>query len=190
MDWMATFKDSSHTSEKQLAEDFALHFKRKVDNLKTHPDAVDIYQKLADIFKDTPRWDLSPFTHEEIASAIDALKPTLSHGPDNIPNKLIKSLKFEALDAITMVFNKCIEEGVFPDVWKSGKIIPTFKKGTKNSIQNYRPVCLFSNLGKLFEGVVKKQLTIHLEKILPSNVFGFRPGGSTQDAVCYALDKV
>ena len=145
---------------------------------------------MTDVFKDTPLWDLSTITREDVSSTIDALKPTLSTGPDKIPNKLLKSLKFEALDAITLVFNKCIEEGVFPDIWKSGKIIPTYKKGAKNKIQNYRPVCLFSNLGKLFEGVVKRQLTVHLERILPPNVFGFRPGRSTQDAVFYAMDKI
>ena len=74
-------------------------------------------------------------------------------------------------------------EGVFPDIWKSGKIFPTFKKGSKNKIENYRPVCLFSNLGKLFEAVIRKQLTSHLEKFLPDNMYGFRPGRSTQDAV-------
>ena len=189
-DLMATFKDSSQTSAKQLAEEFATHFRNKIDSLKTQPDASIIFQKLTDVFKDTPRWDLSTITREDVSSTIDALKPTLSTGPDKIPNKLLKSLKFEALDAITLVFNKCIEEGVFPDIWKSGKIIPTYKKGAKNKIQNYRPVCLFSNLGKLFEGVVKRQLTVHLERILPPNVFGFRPGRSTQDAVFYAMDKI
>ena len=45
-------------------------------------------------------------------------------------------------------------------------------------------------LGKLLEAVVKKQLTSHLENVLPSNIFGFRPGRSTNDAVGYTLDKI
>ena len=136
---------------------------------------------------DVPRWDLVPCTREDVSNAIDNLKPSLSSGPDLIPNRLIKSLKFEALDAITAVFNKCITEGVFPDIWKSGKISPTFKKGAKNKIENYRPICLFSNLGKLLEAVIRSQFTIHLERVLPDNMYGFRP---TQDCIRHALDKL
>ena len=172
---MNTCKKSSPVDEKQLANKFATHFRHKIDSLKTRPYSSDILSKLKDFFKDPPQWDLSLFTREDVAEAIDALKPTLSTGPDCIPNRLIKSLKFEALDATTLVFNKCIVEGVFPEVWKSGKIFPTFKKGAKDKVENYRPVCLFSNLGKLLEAVVKKQLTSHLENVLPSNIFGFRP---------------
>ena len=84
----------------------------------------------------------------------------------------------------------CCTEGVFPDIWKSGKISPTFKKGAKNKIENYRPICLFSNLGKLLEAVIRSQFTIHLEKVLPDNMYGFRPGRSTQDCVRHALDKL
>ena len=91
---------------------------------------------------------------------------------------------------ILSFIHKCITEGVFPDIWKSGKISPTFKKGAKNKIENYRPICLFSNLGKLLEALIRSQFTIHLEKVLPDNMYGFRPGRSTQDCVRHALDKL
>jgi len=183
------FKDSIDT-EKQLADKFAAFFRNKVETLKKPSNAAEIFDKLSNLIGNVPQWDLVPCSKEDVLKAIDDLKPSLSSGPDLIPNRLIKSLKFEALEELTSVFNKCIMEGVFPDIWKSGKIFPTFKKGSKNKIENYRPVCLFSNLGKLFEAVIGKQLTSHLEKFLPYNMYGFRPGRSTQDAVSHALDKI
>jgi len=190
VDWNETFKDSPYNNEAAMAEAFAKFFKDKVNTLKCSPDATKIFQDLKEIYKDAPSWDLSSCTTESVAKAIDGLTPSLSAGPDGIPNRLIKSLKFEALDAITCVFNKCISEGVFPNVWKCSKVRPIHKKGAKNKIENYRPVCLYSTLGKLLEAVVRDQFAPHLDKILPSNMFGFRSGRGTQDAVLYALDKI
>ena len=189
VDLQTVFKDSIDT-EKQLADKFATFFQNKVETLKKPSNASEIFDKLANVMGDVPRWDLTPCTTEDVAKAIDDLKPSLSSGPDSIPNRLIKSLKFEALEALTYVFNKCIMDGVFPKVWKSGKVLPTFKKGAKNRIENYRPICLYSNLGKLLEAVIGKQMTSHMEKVLPNNMYGFRPSRSTQDAVGHALDKV
>jgi len=97
---------------------------------------------------------------------------------------------FITLDAITSVFNRCIKEGTFPSIWKRGKVVPVHKRGALNKIENYRPVCLFSNLGKFLELVVRRQFSTHLEQILPDNVYGFRSGRSTQDAVCHVLDSI
>ena len=131
-----------------------------------------------------------PCTREDVARAIDKLKPSKSSGPDLISNRLIKELKFEAIDAITYTFNRSINEGIFPNIWKSSKVQPIYKKGGRNKISNYRPVCLFSNLGKLLEAVIQDQITPHIEKCLPDNIFGYRPNRGTQDAISYLLDKI
>jgi len=190
-DFQSMIKASqSSSNESELAEEFASFFKNKVNNLKRSPNSSEIFEALHDKFKDYPRWDITTCTPEDVARAIDDLRPTLSSGADLVPNRLIKSLKFEALDSLTSVFNKCISENVFPDVWKISKVLPTFKKGDKTKIQNFRPVCLYSTLGKLFESVIRKQILEHLENVLPSNMFGFRPGRSTQDAVSGVIDKI
>ena len=60
----------------------------------------------------------------------------------------------------------------------------------RSCLGNYRPICLMSNIGKLLEAVILNQLTCHLESIFPNNMFGFRPGRSTQDAVVHTLDNI
>ena len=50
-------------------------------------------------------------------------------------------------------------EGIFPDVLKVGKITPVFKKGTAESIENYRPISTLPIFGKFFEKMPKYMFT-------------------------------
>ena len=190
IDWNSFLKLPNIANETDLAEEFAMHFRNKVDKLKKPSNASDIFLKLKDFYHDAPSWDIITCSTNDVSKAIDELRPSDSCGPDLISNRLIKSLKFEALEYITHVINKSISEGVFPEVWKCCKVIPTHKKGDKKNISNYRPICLFSTLGKLLEGVIRKQFTVHLERILPANMYGFRPGRSVQDAIQCVMDKI
>ena len=189
-DWDSVMHGASFSNRTDLAEGFANHFRDKVINLQSTPNPSAIFDSLRQKLSGVPTWDIVPCTREEVLKAIDNLKPSNSSGPDQISNRLIKELKFEAIDAITYIFNRSIKEGIFPNIWKSSKVQPIYKKGNRNEIKNYRPVCLFSNLGKLLEAVIQNQITPHLEKCLPDNIFGYRPGRGTQDAVCYLLDKI
>ena len=45
-----------------------------------------------------------------------------------------------------------------PDQWKLAKIIPVFKKGNKNKIENYRPIANQYSTSKIFEKLILKQI--------------------------------
>ena len=40
--------------------------------------------------------------------------------------------------------------------WKLAKVIPVFKKGSKSSIENYRPIANQCSLSKIFEKLILK----------------------------------
>ena len=69
-------------------------------------------------------------------------------------------------------------------------IIPIPKKGSTKDMNNFRPVALASNLGKLVEGAVRRQMSCHLEEILPTTMYGFRKNKGTVDALINVLDNV
>ena len=123
------------------------------------------------------------------AKAFDELRPSMPSGPDKISNKLLKILKFEIIPAMTLIVNRSIESGVFPSAWKSARVLPVHKRGSKLAADNYRPICLSSNLGKLLELIVGKQINASLENILPENSFGFRRGKGTEQALVHLLDN-
>ena len=42
-----------------------------------------------------------------------------------------------------MIFEQCIETGVFPSEWKKADIVRFHKKGDKQTLENYGPVPLY-----------------------------------------------
>ena len=56
------------------------------------------------------------------------------------------------------LFNKLFENGHFPEMWSEGFIVPLYKKGSKNDVNNYRGITLLSTFGKLFTKVINNRL--------------------------------
>ena len=79
-----------------------------------------------------------------------------------------------------MIFKQSIEAGVFPSEWKKANIVPTHKKGDKQTLKNYCPVSLLPICGKILERLIfNKMFNFFLEnKRISSNQSGFKPGDS------------
>jgi len=182
--------DKSTSDPLTIANSFKSFFQSKVESLTKKHDPTEIFATLSDKFQNVPKWDLDECSKLEVGKAIDDLKPNLSSGPDNIPGLLLKHVKFEIIPLLTRIINCSISSGLFPSIWNSGKIIPVYKNGSKTSVNNYRPICISSVLGKVVETVVRNKFVVHLEKILPPNIFGFRKSKSTQDAVTLLTDRI
>ena len=50
-----------------------------------------------------------------------------------------------------MILNCCLSNGIFPSKLKLAKVIPVFKKGAPDQLNNYRPISLLPSLSKIFE---------------------------------------
>ena len=82
------------------------------------------------------------------------------------------------------IFNRSIQQAVFPGRLKSVKVVPIFKKGSKLDIANYRPIAIASVFSKIFESIVNHRLLNFLDgcKVLSDSQHGFRKGLSTETA--------
>ena len=71
-------------------------------------------------------------------------------------------------------------------------IIPTFKKNDPLLCNNYRPISLLSNIGKLIEKLIYKRLYAFLEQneCLYTNQFGFRNLRSTNHALTNITERI
>ena len=93
---------------------------------------------------------------------------------------MIKMCDISIVKPLTLIFNNCLNEGVFPLAWKKANIIPIHKKGDKMDIKNYRPISLLPICGKLFEKVIYNSIYKYYEmnNILNVHQSGFRKGDS------------
>ena len=83
-------------------------------------------------------------------------------------------------------------EKYFLDLLKFANVIPVFKKGDNLDYNNYRPISLISNIGKLIGKIVHKRLYSFLEKnyLLFEQQYGFRNKLSTNHAVIDITNRI
>lgn len=128
---------------------------------------------------------LLPTDSEEVKAEILSLKSDCSPGWDQISAKILKTIYKPLTPVLTHIINKSFESGTFPDALKKAVVIPIFKAGNRESVNNYRPIAILTTLSKIFERLINKRLTVYLENfnLLSNSQYGFRSGRSTESAV-------
>jgi hypothetical protein len=119
--------------------------------------------------------------------AIYRLKPDKAPGPDELPNRPIKSA-FEVLDKeFTRLAIACLTLGYHPTHFREAITVLLRKPGKPNYSDPaaYRPVALLNTLGKILEAVIVQRLSELAEahQLLPDTQFGARPNRSAETAL-------
>ena len=89
----------------------------------------------------------APSDREEIVNLIRRQK-IKSTDLMNILVFIYKILAPIIFPTVSMLFNNSVSEGIFPECFKTAKIIPIFKSGDSNSTLNYRPISMLPFLSK------------------------------------------
>ena len=115
-------------------------------------------------------------TVEEVYQILIKLKNGKANGPDDISNLLLKFCAPTLAEPITHIINKSLSAGVFPLIWKTANVVPIFKQGNRENVENYRPISLLSNISKISERVVFNELYSFCEtnNLLTSKNSGFK----------------
>ena len=92
----------------------------------------------------------------------------------NIPVFVYKILAPIISPTVSMLFNNSVSEGIFPECFKTAKIIRIFKSGVSNYTVNYRPISMMPFLSKIFEKLMCARLGSYQKSnnILCTNQFG------------------
>jgi hypothetical protein len=158
---------------------------RAVTKYLNHPSIIAIKE----VCKEGYSFSFSTIAREDFAKEIVNLDISKSSQDTDIPTKIIKENIDIFTDYIYPSFNECIETSVFPDCLKNANVTPIFKKGSKTSKDNYRPVSILPNISKIFEKPLFNQISKYFENILSIYQCGFRKGYSTQICLVSFLEK-
>ena len=134
----------------------------------------------------------NPTTSAEVESIIKDFDTSKAVGPNSIPPKILKIIAPFISEPLTIIINKSLLTGTYPEPLKTSKINPLHKKDSRLTISNYRPISLLSNLNKIFEKLMFKQLYSFLEvnKSIYELQFGFRENHSTNHAIISIMQKI
>ena len=93
---------------------------------------------------------------------------------------------------LCIIYQKCLETGSIPDVWRTANVSAIFKKGEKFKASNYRPVSMTCIICKMFKLVIVSNIMQHLENndILTDCQHGFRPRRSCEAQLITLADEL
>ena len=173
------------SDKKRIANNFNHYFVNVAENLsKQIPNTNNKYQ---DYLKNPNEHSLflKETTPHEISLIIQNLQSTNTTDIYGITTKFVKLGSPTLTDNISIIFNKSIEEGVFPDLLKVTKINPFHKNGSVLTVSNYRPISLLPIFSKIFERLMYNRILSFINKhnLLTPNQFGFQLNKSTELAV-------
>ena len=85
---------------------------------------------------------------------LEQLKICKSCGPDNVTSRLLKEYANSISSPLYTLFNKQLSSGCFPKMWKAANLVPVFKSGSKEMVENYRGISLLCIISKVLEKCV------------------------------------
>jgi len=121
-----------------------------------------------------------------------SLKTKNTCGYDEISNRIIKLTAPFIISMLTYICNAVLSTGVSPDRLKYAIVKPSFKKGNKQEISNYRPISLLTTFSKIIERLVYARLHAHIDmnNISAQEQYGFRTHSSTEQAAFTLINSI
>ena len=98
----------------------------------------------------------------------------------DIPTKIVKMNVDIFSEMLYLELYKTIEYSLYPFCMKLADITPVYKKGNREVKENFRPVSILSNLSKVFEKCLYKQISPYFDKITSKYQCGFRNNNNAQ----------
>ena len=130
----------------------------------------------------------------QLDNVIARVPSSKAPGPDEIPNKVIKSTYAIAQRHLLALAQASLNLRHFPKAFKQSATV-VIRKGGKPDYtkpEAYRPIALENTLGKILECAMAENLSFIIEKhqLLPPEHFGGRPGRTTEDALLLLTERI
>ena len=184
--------------------------KTKIGPLKSGDNFYSGPQKMAQILSDQYKSVFSPhresyedfhfpkraikdisdiiITENKLINEMQSIKLSSAPGPDGVPAILYKHYAEQLSYPLLLLWQASLDSGKMPDGTLLAFITPIPKSVDRSIPANYRPVALTNHLTKVFERVLRRELTEHLENegLLNKTQHGFRERHSTiTQILCY-----
>ena len=173
---------------KEISTEFAKYFSTigKIYANNINPSATSIHTYINNIPNNPSTIYLNPTSKSELNKLIYSLPNKTSKGFDEISNVMLKTLHLSIVGPLTIIFNKSLSEGCFPDLMKYADVVPLHKSKEHYLTTNYRPISLLITISKLLENVMYTR-TYNYNY---AGQYGFRKQHSCENAICELASEI
>ena len=81
----------------------------------------------------------------------------------DIPINLLKKSSKLISPILAYFFNQFMDQGIFPEELKMGRVTPVYKKGNKEEFENYRPISILPAFCKNIEKIIYSRLIVSFQ---------------------------
>ena len=144
------------------------------------------YPKLSSTCKlDTNNYPIPSVSTVLITKQLSSINASKAHGPDNVPNWVLKHFSHMLAPPVCSLINSSFHEEQLPHLWKCANIIPLPKTSKVNDINcDLRPISLTPTISKIAEGyVVQNHVKPAVLKHIRPDQYGCIPKSSTTHAL-------
>ncbi len=132
------------------------------------------------------------FEVDQVFRLLKSLNIGKATGPDGIGNRLLKECADTLAVPLTDIYNKSMNDTVFPDDWKLSHISPVYKKAFRHIKENYRPVSLLACMSKPMERIVYNAMYNFFKSLglLSTRNSGFKERDSTINQLIHLCHNI
>lgn len=133
-----------------------------------------------------------PSNESEVLTQLRKLGEGKAPGIDGISNKILKFLAVPLSRILSVIFNRILDLGAYPDSLKRAWVKPIHKSGPRDDPANYRPISILSGFNKVFEVLLNERILkfLKLRGFLNVHQYGFRRLSNTVTAAYEALNFI
>ena len=91
----------------------------------------------------------------------------------SIPSKFLRASKENCSETLAELSNNTLLTSSVPTELKVEEESPVFKKDDPLKTKSYRPVCLLPVVSKIFERLLHKQISLHVDRFLSPYLCGY-----------------
>ena len=133
-----------------------------------------------------------PQTDEyKVWSQIQKQKKTKTTLELDIPDRLRKEAAIFLAKPLTNIFNSCLQQGIYPRIWKLEYVTPVPKKAKAlKNLNDVRKIASTSDYSKAFEHILLKWINEDISKNLSKRQYGGKKGVGTEHLIVTLIDKI
>ena len=122
-----------------------------------------------------------PFTIQpyQVAHCLSRLREQMAVPFGQLPIRLLKEFSVELATPLAHVYNRSLQQGQMPSVWKRATITPVAKKPNPTSPGDLRPLSLTPTFGKVLEQFIMPHIMDDIKSSIDSRQYGNIRGSST-----------